>query len=328
MGYRRVVRSLLAASNSSDRISRSYQKLLEKQKQLEDKIAEIEQNEQLVETFNNYIERLQNIHKDFIKPYDWVKIKNNKPPKKPINLRKNENAALAILNEYTPSFIDKIFKKADKKIENFKANIEAAKTDDTNEYNEALKVYNEEFEAYKETVNIATGILANDVNSYKMAINMLEPLSDLKELGVSTEYPEITLTKVKALIYNNNDNIIPKKQYSLLKSGKLSTKDMAISKQNEIYQDYICSIALKLARDLFSLLPINEVILNVKNHMINTSTGQKEYQTILSVKFVRETINSLNFDLIDPSDCMKNFIHNMNYKKTQGMLPVEEIQEN
>ncbi|MGY4494699.1 hypothetical protein [Pseudomonas sp. TE3610] len=36
----------------------------------------------------------------------------------------------------------------------------------------------------------------------------------------------------------------------------------------------------------------------------------------------RSTLNSLNLDAIDPSDAMKNFVHRMAFKKTQGFSAV------
>ena len=38
-----------------------------------------------------------------------------------------------------------------------------------------------------------------------------------------------------------------------------------------------------------------------------------------------ETIEKLNLDMIDPSDSMRNFIHNMNFKKTSGFTAVERV---
>jgi hypothetical protein len=57
--------------------------------------------------------------------------------------------------------------------------------------------------------------------------------------------------------------------------------------------------------------------------MLNKKTGHLEDQCILSAVISRETVSGLNLDCIDPSDSMDNFVHNMNFKKTTGFLPVE-----
>lgn len=38
-----------------------------------------------------------------------------------------------------------------------------------------------------------------------------------------------------------------------------------------------------------------------------------------------ETIEKLNLDMIHPSDSMRNFIHNMNFKKTSGFSEVKRV---
>lgn len=123
----------------------------------------------------------------------------------------------------------------------------------------------------------------------------------------------------------HDSKIIPKESKSLLKSGKLSVKDLPIGKYNELYQDYVCSSSLRVAREIFGLLPVDDMIVTSKTRLLNKATGRLEPQPILSVRFVRDTINSLDFDKIDPSDSMINFVHNMGFKKSQGMLAVEEL---
>lgn len=51
-----------------------------------------------------------------------------------------------------------------------------------------------------------------------------------------------------------------------------------------------------------------------------------EEQPVLSVAFSRSTIDTLNVEAIDPSDAMKNFVHNMTFKKTAGFSPVSALE--
>jgi len=95
----------------------------------------------------------------------------------------------------------------------------------------------------------------------------------------------------------------------------------------EIYQDHICSCALRVAREVSKLFPIETVIITVLDNLLNTQTGFLEKQPILSVAIPKTTINKLNFSQLDPSDAMKNFICNMNFKKTKGFEVVERIKD-
>jgi hypothetical protein len=93
----------------------------------------------------------------------------------------------------------------------------------------------------------------------------------------------------------------------------------------ELYQDYVCGAVLRVARELFALLPIEMVLVTATGTLLNTQTGHMEEQPILSVAMPRKTLEKLNLDMIDPSDSMSNFIHRMKFMKTKGFAKVERI---
>ena len=90
-------------------------------------------------------------------------------------------------------------------------------------------------------------------------------------------------------------------------------------------QDYVCGSVLRIARELFALLPVEMILVTVMGTLLNTQTGYMEEQPILSVAMPRKTLENLNFDMLDPSDCMANFVHRMNFKKTTGFAKAERI---
>ena len=124
-----------------------------------------------------------------------------------------------------------------------------------------------------------------------------------------------------------SDEIVPKFVLSLTQTGKLSKKDMPKTQYYELVQDYVCSCSIRIARDMMALLPVDKVTVHAVDNVLNTATGYIEEATILSVVFDRETLNRLNFDMIDPSDAIQNFKHNMKYLKTGGLKPVDRITE-
>ena len=46
---------------------------------------------------------------------------------------------------------------------------------------------------------------------------------------------------------------------------------------------------------------------------------------MLSAAIPRKTIEYLNLESIDPLDSLSNFIHNMEFKKTGGFIPIKGI---
>ena len=100
---------------------------------------------------------------------------------------------------------------------------------------------------------------------------------------------------------------------------------MPKTKFYEIYQDYVCGCVLRIARELFALLPIEMTVITANGKAVNTKTGYLEDQPILSVAIPRETLSGLNFNLLDPSDSMANFVHMMKFMKTKGFQQVETL---
>ncbi len=94
---------------------------------------------------------------------------------------------------------------------------------------------------------------------------------------------------------------------------------------NEIYQDYVCSCVPRVGNELLAILPEQMVLVHVTDKLLNTKTGHMEDQCILSVAISRDTIKNLNMDMLNPSDSLDNFVHNMNFKKTKGFEVVEKL---
>ena len=47
--------------------------------------------------------------------------------------------------------------------------------------------------------------------------------------------------------------------------------------------------------------------------------------TLVSARITREQTERINFELVDPSDCLGLFESNCNFKKTSGYTPVDRL---
>lgn len=326
MGYKGAIRSIGTVVRQMERESIRKQKELDKQQKQYEKMQELEQAAYEVEVYENYIERVTTLQKDCGLEYDWKKIYEEEPPSIPIIKKNNEKVFKRILDSYKPNLIDKIFKLESKKKKKIENQIQEAIEKDEREYNQKIKKYESELKEYNEINELSKYILDGNLEYYKKAVDDISPFDEIDELGSNIEIKYISSKKIRIILNIHDEKVIPKQSKSLLKSGKLSIKDTPKSKYNELYQDYICSASLRIGRELFTILPVDEIIITAKGKLLNSSTGRLEDQPLLSVMLVRETMEMINFDLIDPSDSMSNFKHNMAFKKTQGMAPVEELE--
>jgi len=171
-------------------------------------------------------------------------------------------------------------------------------------------------------VELSKLLLAGNGEEKIEAIKEFSPFSEITNLGSSVSFSVGGHSTVEATIHIHGNDIIPDEVKGLLKSGRLSVKKMPKGKFNELYQDYVCSCVLRVANELFSVIPDDLVAVTAIDELLNTKTGHLEKSPILSACVSRSTLGSLNMDSIDPSDSMSNFIHNMSFKKTIGFESV------
>jgi hypothetical protein len=325
MSYKGFLRSMNSTINKMERASRRIQKEQEQRRKQIEKLGVLEQAKFEVDEYENYIELIQSMHKDCSEPINWVKISNLEQPIKPEVYNANERRATQRRETYAPNFIDRIFKLEQKKIKKLDNKILEAKIIDEKENTYHLNRYEKEYEEWRKSTEIASKVLLGDQDAYYEVIKEMSPFEEIENLGSSIGFYVVNRSFVVCGVNIYKDDVIPKEEKKLSKSGKLTTKEIPVSRFNTIYQDHVCSAALRVAREMFSLLPIEKALVNAIAEAVNTETGNLEKIVILSVLIPKKTIDTINFDLIDPSDCMNNFICNMNFKKSTGFNKVEEI---
>lgn len=163
------------------------------------------------------------------------------------------------------------------------------------------------------------------IDDYYEVIQEANPFEDLLEYGSGFEFGTDDPDLMEIEFQVKSDTVVPKTSKSLTKTGKLSEKALSKTEYYDITQDYVCSCAIRLAREIFALLPVGTVIVHADDTILDTATGRDETRTILSVKFTRSGFERINFDRIDPSDFLETFEHHMKFRKTAGFTAVERL---
>lgn len=325
--FKGFVRAVQADARRGERAAKRKQRELENRRKQIAKMAELEQAAYEVELFENHLDVLTSIHADCGPEWDWKRVKSTLPPLKPQreNFSEHESKAQLLLDSFSPSFSDKLLRKADAKRAELQSAVEAAKRKDSDAFRQAAEEYGRRYSEWESARQIAERILDGDVEAYTEAIRHADPFSEISQLGSSIEFSVESKSLICARLKVNSERVIPKETKSLLKSGKLSVKSMTQTKFYAYYQDYVCGAVLRIARELFALLPVDMVIVTALGDILNPQNGHMEERPILSVAIPRTTAETLNFEQVDPSDSMQNFVHNMNFAKTQGFRVVEEL---
>jgi hypothetical protein len=267
-----------------------------------------------VEAYEAYMEDIRTLHKEVSEKINWLELKESPAPflgdRGP-----QEEIAMYTLENYKPAFFIRLFRLEGRQRKKLEGRVKVARENDQ-----------EEFRAWQEKVTLATAVLEHDEKAYNYVLEKYTPLEELQELGSDLEFKLVAPETLMISFRVNENSVIPTEVKSMTPTGRLSVTKMPSGKFNEAYQDYVCSTALRMAREAFAVLPIHTIYLNVLGNILDTSTGFEDIQPILSVKLDRATLERLNLDQLDPSDSMQNFEHNMRLMKTKGFQAVEKIE--
>ena len=268
-----------------------------------------------VQEYNDFVNNLKTIHIHCDDNIDWDYINSLNEPYNPSGIGKRQAHAIEDYENYKPNIFESIFKSlAQRKKNMLSQKIEEAALEDKAEYDEWQKL-NE----------LSRRILSGDIDAYFEVINEMNPLDDLLEYGSDFEFGANDGTAMEVEFRVKSEEIVPNYSLQLTQTGKLSNRNLTKTAYFDLVQDYVCSCSLRIARDVFALLPLDKVVVHAVDNMLNGVTGDHEDVTILSAVFERDIVNRLNMQNIDPSDAMSNFKHNMKFLKTAGFKAVDRI---
>lgn len=301
--------------SSSRSITRTVQQAAAQQQRAQQQAAEYEKNVQMVDDYNELIDDIRSIHEVCGKVLDWEEIRNRPAPFEYMDIGPNEKEARRNLASYKPSVFGKIIKSIDqKKQKELEDAIQVAHQEDQDEYND-----------WKNLRSLADKVLSGDIDSYFYVVSEMHPFDDILDFGSDFDVGTDEAENMEVEFHVKSDKVVPQHVLSLTQTGKLSTKKMTKTMHYDITQDYICSCAIRIAREMFNILPVKRVLVHAMDVIDDESSGLSKDVTVLSVLFEREPFERISFNTIDPSDTIETFKNNMNFKKTQGLKPVDRV---
>lgn len=184
--------------------------------------------------------------------------------------------------------------------------------------------YAEHVKEHRETVEHARAILRREPAAYEKALQR-KPLHDFGIHGATrAEFSLLSLEVVAARIYAQSSAVLPSETQSVTATGKLTSKAMPRATFVELYQDHICSIALRVARELHALLPLEAVLVTTFS-----DDGLPTMSPVLSSVIYRKQLEGLWYATLDPSDTLDSFQTRTNFKASRrsgAFQPIEPFE--
>ena len=278
-----------------------------------------------VEKYNAYIESLISFHKKRTEKVDWIAIHSQNKPTKPIRLSNNELQAKLELESYIPNFWDKLFRRTDSKRRSLERNLTKARSKDDEKYSGAVEQFKKDYNHWKEEHMLSEKVLNRDIKAYTTAIIGWCNFKELKKVGNITKIFVHNHNLVEIEFHLNRNGYMPDTNKIVLKSGRVSVKTMPRLVFYDLCLNCICSCTLRIANEIFAIIPTSLVLINVIEYSFDYSIGQFETHPIISVAFSREKMQRLNMIDITPSGAIANFDHNIKFLKTKGFGIINKL---
>lgn len=181
-------------------------------------------------------------------------------------------------------------------------------SDDSIDWTEVLvspiapdETYNQQMWTYYH--NMAANVLAGNIDTYLQLIYEVNPLDDLLVYGSNYEFGTDDPKRIEV-------------EFSVNKNALSEAKrELSNTEYNLLLQDYVCSVCIRIARDMFALLPIRNTVVH----------AVLDGKTIVSVNFDRQNLSKVKFGYIDPSDTLGKFRNNMDFNVNTGFTPVSNL---
>lgn len=309
----------------SEKAKRHHEREIARFERRKAKLHAAEQAADDVQRFDQYLRAIVELHKDCIDEWDWQDIYDSPQPPAPTVTKDKEKAARSALDKYKPGLLARTFGSPAQRVAELTQAVETAISVDARENAEILKRYQELVTTWDIERRIAKLILAKDPVAYQEALDYVHALDEFGDYGsrASVARAEPDLVVISYTVADRET--IPAEEITLNGSGTLSSKTMPAERYWVLFHDHVCSAALRIARDVFNILPVKRVIVNVSRTSLNSITGYRVSEPILAVRFWRSILNQVNLQAIVPSEIMTKFQHRMKFQKAVGFEPVEPI---
>ena len=306
MGPRGLLRALEADVRRQQREAQRQQRELGRRRKEQAKLSAIEQARLEVETCENCLEVLLSVHKQQGPPWDWAAFAAALPPPPPKKSSHQELRAKQRALVLPPE-----------KQQEAQAAIEQAQSEDERVFQEATKTHTEETAGWERLRNLARRILAGEHKAFIEALVEFSPLAEISDVGSLMHFTVENTKLLRCELKVNGSQAIPSEEKTLTTTGKVSVRPMPKARFHEHYQDHVSGSMLRVAREVFAMLPVNTLLITASADILDTRTGQTSEQPVLSAVMPRAVIADLDFEKLDPSDAMENFLHHGNFKASR-----------
>lgn len=277
---------------------------------------EEQEPEKEVQAFQEEVRFLTTLHhyEDYPSGISWEEIKNEEAPFLSGEVGPHTKEAQRIIEENKPGLWQRLFSSA-----GFKASSQKL-------LHEAKELDEEMLGAWRNNKVLAEKMLHHDEEAYLAVLEDLGFSKVLEEYIKEVAFSYVDGDSLKGEVSIAVESFLPESYKTLTPTGRLSMKKYTKTEYYDMVSMFVSGLSYRLAKNLFHLLPVEDVLLNVYQGEVNTHSGVLEQKRILSVLFDRQTFEAIDFTKGHPVDHLQSFKHEVKFLKTRGFGEVPEVQ--
>jgi hypothetical protein len=270
------MRSFGAAMRAAERDAQRRRKAQERYLGAVEKARALEAAAQAAADYEDYVSQLMSFHKEGAETTAWSELLTASAPVPPQPARTRELSCRARLENYQPSFFARLFRLQARQMKRLREAMASAKLEDEAETARAHGAYQGQLEEHADQKELAELLFASDPDAIGEVIKTSGAFDALSSIGSQLDFFVSGPLRFSATLEVHGQKIIPKDKVTLLKSGKASVKAMPKGDYFRLYQDYVWSAILRIARDLFAILPVKNVTITALEEGVSPQTGHLE----------------------------------------------------
>lgn len=143
-------------------------------------------------------------------------------------------------------------------------------------------------QSWKFLKSISRKVLSGDIDTYLEIIEKMRPVDDLLDYGSDFEFGTDNSNSMEVEFRINEYNMLP------------DATIVGAETYEQIFKEYVCACSIRVARDLFALLPVKYVIVYAK----------KEDEIVLKARFDKNEVQRIDFKNESGVDIIEKFLFN------------------
>jgi hypothetical protein len=178
---------------------------------------------------------------------------------------------------------------------------------------------------WREVSRVAEGVLSANPEVYAEALTRKGRFDALEFVGAGTDFrfvpddPHVALVDVGIW----RISMLPGHRPVASQQGYLSLVASTHNYVNDLYWRYVCSCAIRAAREVFAVLPpLETVLVNAAPTRLGTSSPGRQQHVLLSVVIPREGLDARQLEKLDAPTAVESFVRREAHRSSAGFTAV------